>query len=382
MRRLLGRLKPESMRHPRTILTVAYGLGGDGAVATRAVADIRGALDRGHIVTAVTNRSSADLPGAAVYEWGADRVLWRLPAGLFQAASLPFVWAALERAVRRARPEAIVFHESTLAWAVVPLARRLGARSCFVVHALIAAHRAQNVAPYDPSTMAIFKMSNRYALRHSDRVLCVSRYIAQLAESGGAPTTTIRVVPNPVDVDRFSADGAGPRDIDVLFVGRLNVEKGADVLVRAAALLPSPARVVIAGDGAERPRLEALAADLGVTITILGWVPKAELPALVGRAHIQVVPSRSEALPMVVVEALAAGTPVIASRVGGVPEMIVDGENGVLFEKDDVEGLRNAIAAALADRGRIDGMRPSARETAAQYAPATIARLMDAACLG
>lgn len=369
------------MTRPRTILHVAYGLGGDGAVATRAVADIRGAVERGHRVIAVTDRCRAELPGAVIHEWGAQRVLWRLPAGLFQLASLPFIWLALERAVRRSRPDAIVFHESTLAWAVVPLARRLRARSCFVVHALIAAHRAQSVRPYDRSTMVIFRLSNRYALRRSDRVVCVSGYIAQLAEAGGGPAKNLRVVPNAIDVDRFARGAGAGRDIDVLFVGRLSIEKGADLVIRAAGRLPQPARVVIAGEGAERGRLEALAAELGVAVTFAGWVAKADLPALVGRARVQVVPSRSEAQGMAAVEALAAGTPVIASRVGGLPEMIVDGDNGLLFEKDDVQGLADAIAGALSDRGRVDRMGARARETAQLYAPASIGRLTDAAYL-
>jgi glycosyltransferase involved in cell wall biosynthesis len=229
--------------------------------------------------------------------------------------------------------------------------------------------------------MAVFTASNRYALRNSDRVVCVSRYTAGLAEAGGAPPENVRVLANPVDVDRFSGRTGEPRDIDVLFVGRLSVEKGVDTLIRAVAPLSGDTNVVIAGDGAERRRLEQIASELGAKVTFLGWVSKAELPALVRRAHVQVIPSRSEALPMVALEALASGTPVIASRVGGLPEMVVDGENGFLFDKDDVDGLRKALDVALTDRARIDTMRRSAHETAARYSPDSIAKSADAVYL-
>lgn len=370
------------MPHSKTELHVSYGLGGDGAVATRAVADIRGAVDQGRTVLAATDRLTVPLEGVPVFQWGIHRVLRKLPYGLYQCSLLPFIRLALERAVRRVRPDAIVFHESTLAWAVVPLAWRLGARSCFIVHALVAGHRAGNVQPYDPWTMRVFTASNRYALRNSDRVACVSRYTAGLAEAGGAPPENLRVLPNPVDVDRFSARTQAPRDIDVLFVGRLSVEKGVDTLIHAVAPLSRGAHVVIAGDGAERRRLEELASELGARITFLGWVSKADLPDLVRSAHIQIIPSRSEALPMVALEALASGTPVIASRVGGLPEMVVNGENGFLIDPGDVDGLRQALGVALADRARIDAMRPSAYQTAARYSPSSIAKRADAVFLG
>lgn len=264
---------------------------------------------------------------------------------------------------------------------MIPLARRLGARSCFVVHALIAAHAAGSVKPYDPCTMAIFKSSNRHALRQSDRVVCVSRYIAGLAESEGARKGDLRVVPNAVDVGRFSEFDDTSRDIDVLFVGRLSVEKGTDTLIRAVAPLSGDARVVVAGEGGDREQLESLASELGASVTFPGWVQKPDLPALVARSHVQVVPSRSEAQGMVALEALAAGTPVIASRVGGLPEAIVEGENGFLVEKDDVDGLRKTIVGALSDRDRIDRVRPTAQRTAARYSPAIIAGSLETAYL-
>jgi len=370
----------------KTVLHVTYGLGSDSAVSGRAALDLRGAVAHGRGAIAVTDKASTSLPGVQAYEWSLgerfDRILRKLPYAVFQCASLPLVRVALERAVRRARPDVVVFHESTLAWVVIPVARRVGARSCLVVHALVAGHHAQNVKPYDRLTMAIFRSSNRYALKHSDRVVCVSHHLANVAESAGAPSERIRVVPNPVDVDRFSGGLDEDRDIDVLFVGRLAIEKGIDTLIRAVAPLSGQARVVIAGDGGERPRLESLAAEVGATVTFAGWVRQAELPALVRRAHIQVMPSRSEGHPVVALEALAAGTPVIASRVGGVPETVVDGENGFLVERDDVDGLRKAIKAALSDRERIDKMRASARSAAGRYSPATIAQLADAAYLG
>jgi glycosyltransferase involved in cell wall biosynthesis len=161
----------------------------------------------------------------------------------------------------------------------------------------------------------------------------------------------------------------------------LSVEKGTDTLIRAVAPLSGDEHVVVAGEGGDREQLESLASELGASVTFPGWVQKPDMPALVGRAHVQVVPSRSEAQGMVALEALAAGTPVIASRVGGLPEAIVEGENYFLVEKDDVEELHEAIGGALSDRERIERMRPAAERTAARYSPDRIAGALEAAYL-
>lgn len=125
-------------------------------------------------------------------------------------------------------------------------------------------------------------------------------------------------------------------------VGRLDAMKAHDLLLRAIAQVEG-IRVVILGEGAERATLEKLAADLriGDRVELPGWVdnPRSYLPQFDAIA----LPSRSEGFPLAMVEAMLAARPVIASRVGSIPEAVIDGETGLLVEKEDRVGLAEAL---------------------------------------
>ena len=142
----------------------------------------------------------------------------------------------------------------------------------------------------------------------------------------------------------------------VLFVGHLVPVKGLDVLLHAWALLPSmrpdaaPARLVLVGEGAERDALMRLAEREGVAghVTFLGPRPQAVVADWLAAADLLCLPSHAEGSPNVVVEALASGVPVVASRVGGIPDLVDDGVNGLLVPAGDAAALASALAAALA----------------------------------
>ena len=149
-------------------------------------------------------------------------------------------------------------------------------------------------------------------------------------------------------------------------LGRLDAVKGYDVLLRALAELPD-VRAVVIGEGAARPELERLARELGVAdrVELPGW---ADRPAeLLPGFDVFCLPSRSEGFPLSIVEAMLAALPVVATRVGSVAELVVDGETGIVVERDDVDGLvaaldrlRDGNAAGEARRGRAGHGRGSA----------------------
>jgi glycosyltransferase involved in cell wall biosynthesis len=194
-----------------------------------------------------------------------------------------------------------------------------------------------------------------------DRFLTVSQYSAATLH---APPAKTRVVYGGADPSAFRPGPADDR-AGVLFVGRLTPHKGVDVLLRA---LPRDAELSIAGTaGHDRgqpardypERLRELAA--GRHVRFLGPVDDADLAALHRRAAVFVLPSVartcygrqvgiSELLGLSVLEAMASATPVVASRIGGVPEVVVDGETGFLVEPGDVEALHDRIASLLSDR--------------------------------
>lgn len=138
----------------------------------------------------------------------------------------------------------------------------------------------------------------------------------------------------------------------ILCPGRLHPCKGQGVLIRAlpTVLREAPGvEVVFAGGGTERERLERLAAEVGVwdSVKFAGAVPRTELLGAMGEAAVVVVPSRDEAFGLVNIEAMAMGTPVVASRVGGIPEIVRDGVDGLLFEPENAEELAACLVRLL-----------------------------------
>jgi glycogen(starch) synthase len=168
--------------------------------------------------------------------------------------------------------------------------------------------------------------------------------------------------------------GDPPATPTVLCIGRLIAEKGIDLAVSAfASLAPSfpDARLVIAGDGPERAGLERQAGDLGIAdrVDFLGWVSPERMPTVTSAASVVVVPSRwQEAFGLVAIEAALQGRPVVAARVGGLPEPVADGETGIVVEPEDSAAIARAVATLLGDRELAARMGRAARQRAAtQY---------------
>ncbi|MEJ7812091.1 MAG: glycosyltransferase family 4 protein [Gemmatimonadaceae bacterium] len=199
----------------------------------------------------------------------------------------------------------------------------------------------------------------------------VSDYVRRReGERFGLGSPFVRTIYNGVDVARFAraspagdahahaereaVDGrhhAGGRGIRIAAVAYLIPGKGIDVLLRAVADAGlANATVVIAGEGPEEPRLRALAASLGIAPRVEFVGVRDDVDAVLHSADIFVHPARyDEAFGLVVTEAMAAGCTVIASRVGGIPELIVDGESGVLVPPGDAGALAAALARVAAD---------------------------------
>ncbi|PWC40319.1 glycosyltransferase family 4 protein [Azospirillum sp. TSO35-2] len=193
--------------------------------------------------------------------------------------------------------------------------------------------------------------------RRASAVVANSEGLADLARRF-APDQPVAIIPNGVDTQRFTPrDGAAdPADgLSLLFVGRVVRQKGLDVLFEALASLP-PAGLAgvtlrIVGDGPARPELEAQAQRLGLSerVRFLGWLGRDDLPATYRAADAFVFPSRDEGMPNVVLEAMAAGLPVVATRIAGNRDLVVDGETGLMLDTDDVPALAATIARLAGD---------------------------------
>lgn len=193
--------------------------------------------------------------------------------------------------------------------------------------------------------------------RRIDRVIAPSRFMRSKLIEGGWPEDKVVFLQNFADdaiLDRAANAGADATDREnpyLLFFGRLSVEKGVDTLLRAfdAALpsLPQNMRLVVVGDGPDAADLKALASSLGCAsrIEFAGYQTGGALQAYVERASLAIASSRwRENMPYSIVEALAAGTPVIGTDIGGIPELVDEGKTGFICEPGDVSSMADAIS--------------------------------------
>jgi glycosyltransferase involved in cell wall biosynthesis len=174
-----------------------------------------------------------------------------------------------------------------------------------------------------------------------DRLVVPSSFYLEKLVEWGWPRDMMVHIPNFVNVDHYRDDWQ--EDGYFVFAGRLAPEKGLATLIRAAALAGQ--RLVIAGTGPEEAALRALAVETGADATFAGYLSGAALHETIGRARALVLPSEwYENAPISVLEAYALGRPVIGARIGGIPEMIREGETGLLSLPGDAESLAGALA--------------------------------------
>jgi glycosyltransferase involved in cell wall biosynthesis len=205
----------------------------------------------------------------------------------------------------------------------------------------------------DPFRLGPFRHVERGLARVSDRIVTITESLRRFTvEQVGIPSAKVETI--HYGLDRLpEAWGENPPD-DVpdgarvlLAVARLTRQKGIDVAVRTLPSLPDDTVLVVLGEGPERPALEALARDLGVEgrVFLPGRVP--DVAAWLRRATLLVHPARWEGFGLGVLEAMLAGLPVVASNVSSLPELVADGETGVLVQPDDPGAFGVGVAHAL-----------------------------------
>lgn len=207
----------------------------------------------------------------------------------------------------------------------------------------------------------------RVTLRLADRVVT---YSPEMATTAGLDPGDPRVAPlgsRFVDLDRFRpAVPYETRDRVVGFVGRLDVEKGIDTLVALTERLPDDVKMLFVGDGPERRRIERELGDRlrDGRVEVTGWINHDEVPRYMNRMQLVVMPSApTEGLPTTIAEAFACGTPVYATPVSGIPDLVVDGATGFHMTESTPDAIAARIEAILA-RDDLDEVSRRCREVA------------------
>jgi glycosyltransferase involved in cell wall biosynthesis len=217
-------------------------------------------------------------------------------------------------------------------------------------------------SPFVPTAMQ--RRLKRFASRFLDAHVAVGTQSARDVERiVGLPEGSVRTIHNGVPdrpIPQRQRNAGGPI---IGSVGRLEPQKGFDVLLRALRVVPN-AELLLVGDGTERGHLQKLANDLGVAerVTWAGWLsdPRATL----GEMDVFVLPSRFEGFPLALVEAMLAERPVVATTTGSVEDAVIEAKTGFLVPPDDAEALAEAINQVLADANRGGQMGRRGRELA------------------
>lgn len=229
-------------------------------------------------------------------------------------------------------------------------------------------HRCRTVATFHLHThgtarLRCYELVDRWQLAQFDAVIAVARALADDPGLSLVAPSRIAVVPNGIDPARLEEAAAREREEAeslvggeragplVVAVGRLARQKGFDLLLRAVAHLGEDVpglRLAVAGDGPDGPQLARLACELGLERRVRWLGSRTGIAGLLVAADLVAVPSRSEGLPYVLLEALALGRPVVAAAVGGVPELVRDGVEGWVVAPGDEPALAAGLAAALA----------------------------------
>ena len=223
------------------------------------------------------------------------------------------------------------------------------------------------------------------ALRRAAAVLVLTPSAARAAVAAGVPAARVHVVPSGYDPALFDRSHADPlpqvTGRRVLFAGRLAAQKRPLDAVAAHALLPDDVHLVVVGDGPLRDEVAraAAASPARDRVTLTGLVPHEQVPAHLAHADAFVLPSDYEELGSVLVEAMASGLPVVANRVGGIPDLVRHGDTGLLAERGDVAGLAAALQQSLDDPAAAGARAARARaQVAASYSwPVLAGRVHD-----
>lgn len=224
-------------------------------------------------------------------------------------------------------------------------------------------------SPDHPRLRAIAATRMRY-LRQAKKVITPSNYLAEIVVGWGVPRERVMVIPNGVKWERFAGEDPSARaegPMRILFAGRLTNWKGIETLLLAVAHLED-VECSIVGEGPEGPLLASLIQQMRLrSVRLDGAVPQSQMIEQLRRAHVLVLPSGYEGLSHTLLEASASGAPCIASDVGGNPEVITHGVNGLLVPYGDVTALRERLIQLRDDEEFRLSLGKAARENARRF---------------
>jgi glycosyltransferase involved in cell wall biosynthesis len=266
----------------------------------------------------------------------------------------------------------------------------------------LAARRAEKSMPWVATVhlhtrttrrLRIYRALDLFLLRLADRVITVSRDQRRMLLERGVDRRRLVLIPNVIDASGFAASAGKREDTRAalgllpevpvaILVGRLTAQKAVDCFLTVASAVSDvrpDARFLIVGDGPERPALDAQTDALGISDNVLFLGYREDVPSLLLASDVFVLSSLAEGLPLALLEAMAVGLPVVASRVGGVPDVVRGGENGILVRPGMPLSLAEGMLELMEDPEQARRLGEAGRQHVCRsFGPSQAARRMAA----
>jgi glycosyltransferase involved in cell wall biosynthesis len=308
-----------------------------------------GQADRGHHVGIIAD----SLTGGERAEAALKEIAPRLKLGVYRIAICRnpsptdvLVWAQFMRLIRRLKPHVLHGHGAK-AGAFI----RLKSRSEETIR-VYTPHGGSLHYPLNTLKGALYSRLERALMNSTDLFLFESAFARDTYQRTiGIPTGLVRCVFNGVTADEFDPVVKAPDATDIVYVGEFRQIKGTDLLIDAVARLHAdgkPVTLTLAGDGEELENLKAQIQKLGLGEAV-GFIGHVKARYGFSKGKVLVVPSRGDSMPYVVIEAAAAGIPMVAANVGGIPEIFGSSHTDALFAPNIVGAMADAIETALED---------------------------------
>lgn len=312
---------------------------------------------RGHEVHVITSLDEG-LPEES-YEKGFH--IHRLPRIEIRFIGVLIFWADIIRVLRKIKPD-IVHAQSLISGMPALLSHKL-LKIPYVIYG-----RGSDV--YLPDWFT--KLTAKGILKNASTVIALTEHMKDAMQA--IYSRDVIIVPNGINLNEVAereAEGGNPGK-KILFVGRLHPVKGTQYLLGAMSIvhreLPE-AKLILVGDGEEREHLETLTDNLGIRecVEFAGRVPHERVKDYMNQAEVFVLSSLSEGFPVTILEAMACGLPVVATRVGGVPDIIKNGTNGYLVDTMNQEQIAEALLNLLQDKQLRKDISENNREGVRRY---------------
>jgi D-inositol-3-phosphate glycosyltransferase len=353
--------------------------------------------EQGHQVDMFTRREHPDQPSIVQHSSGCRTI--RLDAGPAEFIHRDYLFEYLPTFIESwlafqqesgCQYEIVHSNYWLSGWVGMQLSARLGIPQVHTYHSIgkIKYETMGDLPEIAPTRLA----TERACLEKADCVISTSPQEAADLRQLVSDRGRIEIIPCGIDTNRFSQYSKAtarellgiPSDTRLLlYVGRFDRRKGIETLLEACARLPKDFQLYLVGgsrgsgeDGIEYDRIQALVESLRLTdvVTFKGKIPQPQLPPYYAAADACIVPSYYEPFGLVAIEAMAAGTPVIASKVGGLQYSIADGETGLLVPPQEPDALASAISSVLNDRSRSSAMgKAGAARVESQFSCAAVA---------